>query len=383
PDCHFPDPPQPPITTWTTSQFPPFLSASVWYSLEHTLQTMSDFIGNLPDELKLRIVEQTPLAPKAHFLKPFSNFNGALKGATIETMENFAVQVGKQENLTPIILNSDMPLGPTPEPTFIDPPTNIETPFDVDPTNLAQIKVNMVNDIFCVSSNGRDLWTAGQRFSGGVLRYRQRLNARYVRERHASSLQGLPRFDLAAGDYRCQDCGKDHTDEPERFSEGEVEFCTDCFGHWFALLKRIEEIYLVVPGLPRAQRTDTYHVFRYGELDAAGQPHEEAERGGRTCESRDRPVHDVCIRNFNGPPRDMLLFGCHIVDDFTLNGPQSFEGDGIILYEVDASAVPPQALRFMETMMQCLMAKPKESLGIRATAWGHFQRALPAKTVNA
>jgi hypothetical protein len=48
--------------------------------------------------------------------------------------------------------------------------------------------------------------------------------------------------------------------------------------------------------------------------------------------------------------------GCHIVDDFTLNGPQSFEGDGIILYEVDASAVPPQALRFMETMMQCLMA---------------------------
>lgn len=58
---------------------------------------MADVIRNLPDELKLRIVEQTVLAPKAHFLKPFSNFNGALKGATIEIVEDFAGQVGAQE----------------------------------------------------------------------------------------------------------------------------------------------------------------------------------------------------------------------------------------------------------------------------------------------
>lgn len=58
------------------------------------------------------------------------------------------------QNLTLVILNSHMPLVLNSEPTLIDSPTNIETPFDIDLTSLAQIKVNMLDDMFYVSSSG-------------------------------------------------------------------------------------------------------------------------------------------------------------------------------------------------------------------------------------
>lgn len=93
-----------------------------------------EFVFSAPRDLILCLVQPVPPAePKLDLSQVKSDLDPASKPIY-------------NQNLTLVILNSHMPLVPKSEPTFIDSPTNIETPFNIDPTSLAQIKVKILDD---------------------------------------------------------------------------------------------------------------------------------------------------------------------------------------------------------------------------------------------
>lgn len=51
-------------------------------------------------------------------------------------------------------------------------------PINTIKPGVPHIKVNMVDDVFCVSSNGQYPFFPGQRFSGGVALWHEELKVR-------------------------------------------------------------------------------------------------------------------------------------------------------------------------------------------------------------
>lgn len=74
---------------------------------------------------------------------------------------------------------------------------------------------------------------------------------------------GIPGPRDAPSDFRCLDCGKDYTDDQEMIAR--FGFCRLCVATWTSELRDIERVYLIVPGIPRAQPGDMVEVFRFGE----------------------------------------------------------------------------------------------------------------------
>lgn len=79
----------------------------------------------------------------------------------------------------------------------------------------------------------------------------------------------MPQCNRGADDFLCRDCGKDFADDggPDRFLDG-VEFCKSCLASWTSELPDVELVYLIVPGIRRAQVGEKVAVSRFGEGDA-------------------------------------------------------------------------------------------------------------------
>lgn len=109
--------------------------------------------------------------------------------------------------------------------------------------------------------------------------------------------RGLPNFDLAARNYGCQDCGRRYHADPQEFPGDNIEFCTGCIGLWFARPRSLEQVYIIVPGLPRADRTDKQYISRYGETVTTVQAFTQAMQEDPTC--RFVAADDFAVHTYN------------------------------------------------------------------------------------
>lgn len=188
---------------------------------------------------------------------------------------------------------------------------------------VPHVKVDMINDLFCVSSNGQDPHFRDQRFTGAVSLYHKILKVRNMRHNARLRIQadkpqdmhricmGLPNYDLAAQGYGCQDCGKNYQDEPLAFPNDSIEFCLRCMGLWFACLKNLEQVYIIVPGLPRARKTDRHHIFRYGEARTVVRAIISAAQNDPTAEFRGTYFAPVSTDRFTGVMHGWLTLPCN------------------------------------------------------------------------
>ncbi|KAG6362406.1 hypothetical protein INS49_010636 [Diaporthe citri] len=318
---------------------------------------VAERVRKLPVELQLIVLVQTVHAPKVHFLKPFKNYNGGLvnqphgfpgmffnngepgveevspqsgasKLAKLFMEINVAAKKNYNKHLTSIALNPSM------------------FPINTVKPGVPHIKVDMVNDVFCVSSNGQYPFFSGERFCGGVSVWHKEL-----KNMHRVCM-GLPSFDLAAHNYYCQDCDRNHQVVPQKFPGDNIEFCNRCIGLWFARLIKLEQVYIIVPGLPKAQTTDQQYISRYGELATVDGAFAEAVQKDPTCQVVGSYPFHVNTGFVAGP-----VIASHTVEGFGNGGPCSFEGNGITLYEVAASDVPDRAVRFMDTLVRSYARK--------------------------
>lgn len=111
---------------------------------------------------------------------------------------------------------------------------------------------------------------------------------------------GLPNLDLAARNYGCQDCGRNYPTDPQAFPGYNIEFCTRCIGLWFARFRNLEQVYIIVPGLPRAQTTDKQYISRYGEAATNVRAFTEALQRDPTCQFVLAYPFNVDAGNFAG-----------------------------------------------------------------------------------
>lgn len=63
-------------------------------------------------------------------------------------------------------------------------------PINTPKPGVPQIKVDMVDDVFCVSSNGQYPFFTGEQFSGGVVLWHAKLKVRNLWHN-----TGLPRYE--------------------------------------------------------------------------------------------------------------------------------------------------------------------------------------------
>lgn len=120
------------------------------------------------------------------------------------------------------------------------------------------------NDMFCFSSFF-SVWNRGATFSGG--------NA----FRHRSPLAGLRRFGLAllpltrrSKVVQCKDCGE-KTNEAEScpaWAFDAPDYCAVCAGSWVCYFRNLEQVFLIVPDLPKAEAGQEVLVYRFGEKEA-------------------------------------------------------------------------------------------------------------------
>lgn len=74
----------------------------------------------------------------------------------------------------------------------------------------------------------------------------------------------MPPCQRQHGYFKCRDCREDFAQQPDIFW-GRVEICKLCIASWICELQDLERVYLIVPGLPRAQIGDEDLVYRWGE----------------------------------------------------------------------------------------------------------------------
>lgn len=147
------------------------------------------------------------------------------------------------------------------EREFLDNDTS-EPPL-VFEAGTSHVIVDPDNDLFCFSSFF-SIWNRREAFSGG--------NA----FRHRSPLAGLRRLGLAMPPLtrkseivRCKDCGQ-KTNEAEscpawRFNA--PEYCAVCVGSWVWCFRNLEQVFLIVPDLPKAKPGDEVLVYRFGKKE--------------------------------------------------------------------------------------------------------------------
>lgn len=124
---------------------------------------------------------------------------------------------------------------------------------------------------------------------------------------------GLPNYDLAAQDYRCQDCDRNYRRDPRAFPSNRIEFCTECIGLWFAQFKNLEQVYIIVPGLPRAQRTDMQYISRYGEAATVERVIREARQNDPTSVFVDARPLKVDNDRVSGTVFGWLILPCIVL----------------------------------------------------------------------
>lgn len=119
------------------------------------------------------------------------------------------------------------------------------------------------NDLFCFSSFF-SAWNRRETFSGG--------NA----FRNRTPLAGLRRLGLAVPPLtrkskvvQCKDCGDKMNESKFRLAwrSDAPEYCAVCVGSWVWCFRNLEQVFLIVPNLPKAEPRDEVLVYRFGEKD--------------------------------------------------------------------------------------------------------------------
>ncbi|KAJ0104446.1 hypothetical protein J7T55_010912 [Diaporthe amygdali] len=209
----------------------------------------------------------------------------------------------------------------------------------INPLKRPHIKVDKDNDLFCFSTF-RSPWFPNYHFSGGTsCSHPDFRDTKLV----AISMPGQNR---ATDDFICKDCFKDYTQDPGQFW-GQLEVCIACMASWTAQLRDVERVYLIVPGLPQAQADDEQIVYRWG-APAAMQAAIAALPRPPSSYDRRTPMHMPAW----GTRPALRLLSSETVEAFGPDGPQSFHGCGITLFEVPASAVPDETQEILDVMFE-------------------------------
>lgn len=164
-----------------------------------------------------------------------------------------------RETEVPIRING--PHGPAPanheEREILD--NDLSEPPLVFDAGIPHVIVDPTYDMFCLSSFGSD-WDPDATFSGG--------NA----FRHKSPLAGVRRVGLGLPPLtrtgyvvECEDCKETIEENPCLAWRGNPpHYCNFCVGDWVAYFRNLEQVFLIVPGLVRAEPGGAVNVYRYG-----------------------------------------------------------------------------------------------------------------------
>lgn len=128
---------------------------------------------------------------------------------------------------------------------------------------IPHVIVDPDNDLICYSSFGDD-WYPDDTFSGGNA-FRQGPPA----DRARRIGLGLPPLTRISKVVRCKDCKKimDETLFNLAWQYGAPDYCVVCVGHWVCYFPNVEQVFLIVLGLPKAEPGDEVLVYRFGEGD--------------------------------------------------------------------------------------------------------------------
>lgn len=137
----------------------------------------------------------------------------------------------------------------------------------------------------------------GEPFSGGNACKQEPLGDRARR-----IAVGLPPLTRKSKIVRCKDCKQIMDEAPFNLAwESDApEYCVVCVGHWVCYFPQLEQVFLIVPGLPKAKPGDEVLVFRFGEGELV-------EDILKATEHSDRVKHFP--RSLNGDVEDTSLVG--------------------------------------------------------------------------
>lgn len=183
---------------------------------------------------------------------------------------------------------------------------------------IPHVVVDPDNDLFCFSSFF-SVWNRRETFSGG--------NA------FRSPLAGLRRLGLALPPLTrrseivwCKDCGE-KTNEAEscpawRFNA--PEYCAVCVGSWVWCFRNLEQVFLIVPDLPKAEPQDEVVVYRFGDKELVEnilKAKEYSDRDNHFPKPFESDVGDLSlVGQLPRPPFQELLFPLERPTDFVSFG---------------------------------------------------------------
>lgn len=185
--------------------------------------------------------------------------------------------------------------------------------------------------------------------------------------------------------FICRGCYKDYTLLPTLF-QGFMEICKACMASLTAPLLGVERVYLIVPGVRRARVGDEQMVYRWGEkstIDAALRAlpvrpssalqlwaqFEPAQVARRHLDMRCKSGRCLKSLSLTASLTATLLAGCQTVEAVGPQGPQSFHGPGITLFDVSSRDVPEIAHEVMRTMFWVMCVKRRRNTATHRTYW--------------
>ncbi|KAG6362404.1 hypothetical protein INS49_010634 [Diaporthe citri] len=252
--------------------------------------------------------------PAVHFFQASRSYNGCIQRDKIEYHSDEGVYsvsplsgaqpANREERESP---DSDRP----------EPPLVLEA-------GTPHVMVDPDRDLICCSSFGDD-WYPNDTFSGGNAS-RQGPLADLARRLGL----GLPPLTRAGYVFDCEDC-KDPVNETHDDLEWRAHpphYCSVCVGDWVTYFPNLEQVFLIVPGLDKAEPGDEVLVYRFGDKEIVEDILKATKYTSR----------DDCFPTDKEDKADTNLRGVETTEDIGSDGPsRCFEGNGITLYEACAS----------------------------------------------
>ncbi|KAG6362405.1 hypothetical protein INS49_010635 [Diaporthe citri] len=242
--------------------------------------------------------------------------------------------------------------------------SNLASNALVNALNRSHIIVDKINDLFCLSSFFSP-WFPDYYFSGGTAFDHSALAD--IRLLAVS----MPMCNRGPWDFICSDCHNDLANDPGSFSV-QVEICRQCIASWVSKFRDIERVYLIVPGVRRAQIGDEEAVYRWGEpatiqaaIDSLPKPFLHTQ------------VADDVVLPATGTRPAITLQSTETIAPFGPERPRCFYGCGITLFEVPAAEVPDNAVEILECMV-----KDARNLRQEDVEEGHSDSPYPRNPIH-
>ncbi|KAI7776871.1 hypothetical protein LA080_004349 [Diaporthe eres] len=209
-------------------------------------------------------------------------------------------------------------------------PSNDRSPSLVFEAGTPHVMVDTDNDLICHSSFGDD-WYPDDTFAGGNA-CRQEPLGDCTRRLGL----GLPPLTRGSKVVRCQDCRQIVDEAPFKLAweSAAPDYCVVCVCNWVCYFPKVEQVFLIVPGLPKAEPGDEVLVYRFGEGELV-------EDILKATEYSDRVKHfPRSLPGLEGDAEVTSLVGVETTENFGSDGhSRSFEGNGITLYEARAGDI--------------------------------------------